>query len=106
MPCYVCDRENGVYSRWEYSDKKRITALEAALADKDARIEALEAAFDTVVVELSALLPEPSAPDWMPALGANNPADAESLQKALDVALKHCATDWDASRDKQPPRAT
>ena len=41
----------------------------------------------TVRIELAALTPTPANPDWMPALGAGNPADAACLQTAWDAII-------------------
>jgi len=47
--------------------------------------EAKAMAWD-IVVELAALVANPDSPDWMPALGNSNAADAECLQKAYNIA--------------------
>jgi len=59
------------------------------------RVRELEEVIKLAVVEMAALLPIPSSPDWMPALGAGNSADAECLDKAyksLRQALAHDQT--------------
>lgn len=77
---------------WELIEANKVKDIDPAieakhqLAEAQAEIERLREAMDTIVVEFCALLLEPKNPDWMPALGNNNEADAESLQKTLDVA--------------------
>jgi hypothetical protein len=58
--------------------------------EADARLMAaapdLLAALEKVNYELAALVADPANPDWMPALGNSNPADAKCLQSAFEAA--------------------
>ena len=57
----------------------------AILCAHRARLERKRAVVEQAIEGLAALLPNPKSPDWMPALGASNPADAVCLQEAWDA---------------------
>lgn len=54
------------------------------------------------IAEMSLLLPDPKAPDWMPALGNSNRADARCLQGAFEYL--HEALEEPESRHFWCPR--
>ena len=77
-----------VFVGGEWQDHDLLPAigdLEAENASLRQRVEALEQEHQTARFALAALVADPSKPDWMPALGNNNPADADCLQEAYDA---------------------
>jgi hypothetical protein len=69
----------------KYCDSREGISRRARLSH---RLKDIEGGLHSINIELCALLPDPSNPDWMPALKRGNPADAECLQSAFNTLQK------------------
>jgi len=75
--------------KWFSAHDTMLRECNRLIAERDKAVAGLRGAREAlrnVELELCALLPVPSQPDWMPALGASNPADADCLDNALRFA--------------------